>query len=633
MLDAMRRHAQSWGIKIAFGVIILVFVFYFGAGNLTKNRESVVAYVNDEPISAQTFIRSYEQGLEAVRRQNPGLSADDLQKAQFKKTVLAQMVNSKLVENWANQVGLALSPAELRFAIGNLPAFQNEQRAFDPALYRAALASSGQTPGQFESGFGQSIRNQQLETYLTLPARATEAQARDVFNYVNEKIRIDYIVCGSDEFMDKVQITDKDIADYYQANQAGFVQPARIKIQYALITPKDLGRYQTVQDQEIKDYFEAHADKFRQEEQVKARHILVKVAEDAPEAEVKQAEARIKKIQARLQMGDKFEETARKESQGPNADQGGELGWLGRGQTVKTFEDALFALAKGEVSQPVRTKFGFHLIQAEDRREAGLMGLDQVRDTIRELLAQERASEQINKLLDRAVDQLSAQVPLPKVLEDLNLPSKTSEFFTKDTIQQAFGMTKEAAETLFALPLNKSPDMPLAVEGGYILAQKVEENPEALASLEAMRPTIQTFLKKAGALKQAQAKAADALAKLSDPKTAETALKDLRKDLKTSDPFNRQGFIPNLGTNLKLATDAFNAKGKNWLGQTYETGTGFVLARLAERIPAPESDWNRDKESWLNLVENRQAQELFQAFIRQLSAQAKVEVVRPDMLD
>ncbi len=633
MLEAMRRHAQGWGIKIAFGVIILVFIFYFGAGNLSKNRDAVVAYVNDEPISSQAFIRAYEQGLEALRRQQPGVTADELQKAQFKKVVLNQLINSKLVENWATKAGLSLSPAELRYAIGNLPAFQNEQRAFDPALYKAALASSGQTPGQFEGGFGASIRNQQLETYITLPARPTEAQARDIFNFVNEKAKIDYLLFNADDFTDKVKVGDKEVEEYYKANQDRFTQPARIKIEYALLTPKDLGRYQNVQEQEIKDYFTANAEKYRQDEQARAQHILIKVAEDASDQDVKQAEAKIKKIQARLQMGEKFDDLAKKESQGPNAEQGGELGWLSRGQTVKPFEDALFGLKIGEVSQPVRTKFGFHLIRAEDRKEAGLMGYDQVKSTIRDLLAQERASDQINKLLDKAVDQLSASVPLPKIFEDLGLVSRKSEAFTKDTVQQAFGMTKEAAETLFALPLNKSPDMPLAVEGGYILAQKIEDTPESLASLESMRPTIQVFLKKAEALKLAQAKAAETLVRLSDPKTAEAALKDVRKDLKTSDPFTRQGFIPNLGTNLKLVTDAYNAKPNAWLAQPYEAGSGFVVARLAERIAPSDSDWSKDKESWLGLVENRQSQELFQAFIRQLIAQAKVEIVRPDMLD
>lgn len=633
MLDAMRRHAQSWGIKIAFGVIILVFIFYFGAGNLTRNKESVVAYVNDEPISAQAFIRAYEQSVEAVRRQQPGVTADQLREAKFKRTVLAQMVNSKLVENWAKKMGLTVSPAELRFAIGHMPAFQNEQKTFDPALYRAMLARSGQTPGQFESGFGTSILNQQLETYLTLPARPTEAQARDMFNYINEKARIEYLAFGTDQFADKVQISDKDVEEYYKANQASFIQPGRIKMEYALLTPKELARSQKVEEQEIKDNYAANPDKYTQEEQVRARHILVKLAEDAPDQEVRQAEARIKKLQARVQMGEKFEDLARKESQGPNAEEGGDLGWLGRGQTVKPFEDALFTLKKGEVSAPVRTRFGFHLIRVEDRKDAGLMTFEEVRPVIRDMLASEKAADQINKLLDKAVDLLSAQVPLPKVLEELGLVSKTSEPFTKETIQQAFGMTKEAAETLFALPVGKSSDMPLAVEGGYILAQKVEDTPEALASLEAMRPSILTLLKKIGAMKLAQAKAAEALAKLRDPKTQEAALKDLRKDLKTSEPFSRQGFIASLGTNAKLAADTFNSKGQDWLPQVYETGSSFVVARLSERIAALDKDWAKEKESWMDLVQGRQAQELFQGFVRELSARAKVEVVRPDMLD
>jgi len=633
MMDILRQNAQSWGIKIAFGIIIAVFIFAFGAGGFNGNTDPVIAYVNDQPVPTQEFMQVYRETAEALRTQNPNVDSDQLQSPEFRKAVLEQLVSQKLLEAEAEKLGLAVSNSELSYSISQIPAFADKDGKFDMNIYQAFLQSRQMSAATFENSMRNSALIQKLQEYVTLPVKPSEADARALFDSASEKVQIDYYYVPGADFVKNIKVSDKEIEDFYKANPDKFTIPGRSVVKYIAFTPEELSINETVTPEEIAAYYEANRETFQQEEQVNARHILIAVDENAADKEVAAAEKKIKKVLAKAKSGQDFAKLAKKYSEGPSAPKGGELGWFSHGAMVKPFEDAAFALKKGEVSKPVRTRFGWHLIKIEDVRKAGQKELDQVKDEISGMIAQEKAADSITDKLDHAIDLLASGMKIDKVSEELGIAFKKSERATVQNLSRAFGMTESAAKTIIDLPKDTATEMPIAIDGGYILVEKETDVPPSLSPLKDQKQDIESFLSQQRAMQMAKIKAMAIMAQLADSKTAAKTLKSIKKDLKTSEPFGRDGFVPGLGMNPKLAQAAFAGKKDQWLPEAFELPGGFIVARVDDRIPPKEEAWAAQKDMVMDAIFQQRSNEVFNAFLTELRSKAKVEYVRKDLLN
>ncbi|WP_432738399.1 peptidylprolyl isomerase [Maridesulfovibrio sp. FT414] len=633
MMDILRQNAQNWGIKILFAIIIIVFVFAFGMSGFNGNTDPVIAYVNDDPIPTQEFIQVYRETAEAMRAQNPGIDADQLQSPEFKKAVLGQMVSQKLLEAEARKLGIAVSNSELSYSISTIPAFAGEDGKFDIARYNNFLRSRQMSAATFENDIRNSSLIQKLQQYVTLPVKPTEKEARELFDTASEKVQIDYFYVSGADFVDMVKISDAQVDEFYKANPDKFTVPARAVIKYISFTPEEMSAYEEVTPEETKSYYEAHKDNYKQEEQVKARHILIMVDENASDADVAKAEKEIKKILAKAKSGEDFAKLAEKYSEGPSGPKGGELGWFGRGAMVKPFEEAAFALKKGQISEPVRTRFGWHIIKVDDIREAGQKDFEQVKAEIRTAIAEEKASGSIGDKLDHAVDLGASGMKMDKLADEIAVAVKKSEQATLQNLTRAFGMTEGAAKTIIDLPKGSLTDMPIAVDGGYILAEKIEDIPATVSPLADVKEDIRNFLNQKQAMTLAQAKALALATQLANKATEADAMKVVKKDLKTSEPFGRDGFVPGLGMNQRLAEAAFAAEKDQWLAQPFELPGGFIVARLDDRLPPNEEAWAAQKDMIMNALQQQRANELFSSFLGELRSKAKIDIVRPDILN
>ncbi|MDK2956315.1 MAG: peptidyl-prolyl cis-trans isomerase [Desulfovibrionales bacterium] len=630
MLDLMRKHASGWLVKIIFGLIIIVFVAW--GVNFTAKNDNVVAYVNEEPITVREFGHAYDQSLRRLKAQSPQVTSEDLKKAQFKQAVLARLINTRLMEQQAQSLGLDVSATEIRQVIQSIPAFQNEDRRFDFDRYKAVLAQEGQSAPQFENSMRQDYVVQRLMSYLGLPGIATDAQARNLYDYLLQKAVVEYVLFDAKEFLDKTAVKDEEITEFYQNNQELFVKPAQIQINYLSFTPEDLASSETIPDEDIKAYYETHQAQFTHPESVKVRHILIAVDEDASPQDVQKAKEKAEKLLARLKIGADFAKIAEKNSDGPSAERGGEIGWMTRGQMVKPFEDAAFELQPGQISDPVRTRFGWHLIKIEEHEPEGVSPLEKVRNEIRDILAEEQASDRVTALLDKAMEQASAGAKLEDIAKNLDLRVKQSDLADLQTLRNAFGMTEEAAQTLFNRPVGMIADTPLAIEDGYLLAEKITENPESVQPLADVRGAVEKRLQtdKAQALALEQARAA--LKRLQDPAQAPKELKALSAKIQTSEPFGRKGFIPGLGASPLLAGEAFDAKVGAWLPEAYEMNSGAVIAKLDRMVPASAEDWDAQKERWTDTLSDQMQREVVAAFLTEVRDKSDIQVVQPDML-
>lgn len=635
MLESLRQNAQSWGIKVAFGIIIIVFIFYFGMGNFTDKKEPVVAYVDGQVISAREFQKAYEDTVTNMRRQNPGLSAEELNTPQLKQAILGQLVNTKLLLAAASKMGVTVSPAELRSIISSIPTFQGQNGAFDPAVYKNALAQNHTTAARFEEELKSNQVMQKLQAYTAISTMLTEPEAKAMFQWAREMVRMDYVTFSAKSFLDQVKPTDEQLAAHYETAKDRFKEPARIRLEYLPITVGELAAAQKVTDEDVKAYYDKRTDEFVHPEQLHARHILVQVAQDAPKDVQDKAEAAIRSIHAEVKKGD-FAAVAKKRSQDPGtAPNGGDLPWFSRGMMVKPFEDAVFALKPGQISEPVRTQYGWHVIKLEASRPAGKVPFDDVKGQIKRRLAEEKASEKVNEILDQSMDQIAAGVKLEKIAQGLGLATKKSELLDAASVQRGFGLKKEAVDTLLALADGASAKTPLAMEDnkGYLLAEKLEGAPESVLPLDKVKDKVAAEFKAQEARKLAMNKAQEVLAKLKDPAARDQALAGLKGELKTTKAMDRQAAVVEAGGNPQLLMAVFSAADNNWLAQPFETPEGVVLARLAERIPASEENWEKEKRFWTTQGAATFRQDLFNALLQNLRAGAKIEIVRQDLVN
>jgi peptidyl-prolyl cis-trans isomerase D len=628
MLDSMRKNAQSWMIKALFAIIVLVFVFW-GVGGFQGKEKRILATVNEQEIASKEFFRYYERQLDSLRQRSPNVDTEQLKQMDFKRQLFESMVNNLLLEQKAAELGVFVSVDELRSVIRTMQAFQTANGTFDRETYNALLRQNNLSPAQFEGLLRQDILRQKLRSYILEPAKVSESEARDLFGYVQEKASLEYLEFSWREYVDQVQVSDEEVAGYFEEHKEQFRVPPKIAVDYLLITPKALAEHQEVTAEEVEAYYARNKQLYSQQEQVKARHILIEVEEAAPESEVTAAKQKIEHLAERIAEGEDFAGLARQESEGPSSSQGGQLGWFGRESMVEPFSEAAFALDVGQVSQPVRTRFGFHLIKVEDRREPGIKPLKDVRAQVEEQLAQDMASDRLENTLDTALEALLGTGSLEKAAEAVPLSVQSSSLFTRQQGLGGISLEQEDLERLFSLKKGELTDTPLMLENGYLLARKTEEVPSQIRPLGEVRSQIEARLQKDKAMNLARKAAEKALSGL---KADRTELDSLGQTT-TSDPFSRRGPVPGLGENQDLVRDAFAVEEGSWLDTVYQTQDGYVLARLVRLTPPDESAWKEQKSFWVSNMSRTQSDMLMQAFVQGLRKQAEIEVLSPEVLE
>lgn len=631
MLDPIRQNARSWGIKIVFGIIILVFIFW-GVGSFRSQKSSVVGYVNDTPVSVTEYRQALERATEQLRSRFPDLNAEMLKQLGLRRQVFSQLVDAELVRQKAKDMGMSVSDEEVRDVIKTTPAFLSDSGGFDYELYRRLLRANGMTEAGYESAMRTEILLDKMRQMATLPAKASEQEARDHFAFARDTAVVSYALFPLEDFTAQVNPSEEEISGYYEQNKARFTVPAQARISYLLFSPEQMARPDQVSAEEVRQYYEAHADKFQRQEEVRASHILVKVAKDAPQEDVDTAKAKIEDIRKKITGGLSFADAAKKFSEGPSGPTGGDLGWFGRGRMVPAFEETAFTLKPGQVSAPVRTEFGWHIIKLEERREPGQIPLSEVESDIRAELARDKAASLVGDALDEATELAASGESLAEIAKSLHMTPRDSGMFSQASGPAGIGLDEEAKRVIFSLADGELTDTPVSSGNGYILAEKAGGQPERIKPLDEVRVQIETLLKRDKALELSKAKAQALAKQLADPSAREQAAANL-PDLKASDPFDRQGTVPGLGASQDLAKDAFAAKSGEWLPGAYSSPKGWYVAKLNKLIPASESDWRSQKDMWVAALTQTREQELYQAFIESLRSEAKIEIVNPQLLE
>ena len=387
MLQEIRERAQGW---VAWAIIILIsipFAFwgidsYFGGG-----AEPVVASVNGTEITEQAFNQNVNRTRMQLRDQlgeayDPALFSD----ARIRTEVLERMIRETLLLEDSEAMGLRTSDQAVRAAILGEPAFQRDG-AFSKTQYEQVLRLQGLTPSAYEASLRRQLLITQLPRAIRETAFVTDALAERSLSLVRQQRVLAYVSVPSVAFKERVQApSDAAIAAYYDEHPQQFATPEQVRVAYLLL---DADHRLSAPDQRLdeatlREQYELRRDEFTAPQERQVRHILLTLPDDADQATRAATRERLQAIQARLRDGEAFAEVAAEVSEDPgSADSGGGLGWISRGSLDPAFEQAVFALEPETLSEPVRSRFGYHLVEVLAVRGGEPQPFEAVQDELR----------------------------------------------------------------------------------------------------------------------------------------------------------------------------------------------------------------------------------------------------------
>lgn len=632
MLDGIRANAQSWGVKLAFGIIIIVFVFW-GIGAST-GPTGIVATVNGKNITELEFRRAYAQLEQNIKSSFPDMTPEMLQSLGLEQQVLQSLVVRKLIEAEAARTGIDVSPYDLRRAIEVLPYFQDKNGKFDADLYLSTLKDAGRSASQFEDDIRQDLLPQKFQTLMTAGAYASPETARRIFDYQQEQRKVNYVLFPAEKHRADAAPTDADIDKAYQERAQLYAVPPRIRLEYVALNPAEMGDASAITDEAVVAAYEARLAQFSLPERVRARHILITVPENAAPAEVKKAEDTVKAIEARIRGGEDFAAVARETGQDGTAADGGDLGWFARTQMVPQFADAAFALKPGEMSGPVRSPFGFHLIKVEEHQAAATRPLEDVKEELRAALATEEASQGLQDKADAVLATAMGGKSMADAAVSAGLTAKDTGLVTADELGKVLGLRASDVQTVMGTPAGGVVDTALAADGGLLVVRVAESLPQMTRPLDEVREELVATLTREKARKLAQDEAEQARKAFADGKPGG----ELAAEVVLSEPFGRQGYVPGLGMGMDLVQTVFALPAKTagngtWLDKAFTVDDGAVLVSLAEVTPPDDAVWQAASAMQEQQMRSDRASMMFQAYLFQLNKDAKIRILNTSLFD
>jgi peptidyl-prolyl cis-trans isomerase D len=518
MLQGIRDRAQSALMWVIVMLIIIPFALwgihqYFGGGG-----DVAVASVNGRDISLRQFQEVLHQ--QRSRLQNSlegGLDLDEAAERRLRQDTLDRLIEEEVLVQTVSSRGMGIGDTQLAASLHGLEPFQ-EQGRFSPERYERWLRTQGYVAAQFEHSFRRVLLTTQLQSGIAGSAFLTEAELRRLARLEAQKRSFAHLLVPAAPFRDPSAVTEEQVASFYREHADELVQPEQVRVQYLELTMDALAAGVSVPEDELRRRYDGHQASYGVPEQRRARHILLTVAEDAGADTVAAVTARARDLAERIRAGASFEDLARESSADPgSAQQGGDLGFFGRGTMVEPFEEAVFAMRVGEVSEPVRSPFGLHVIRLDEVRAAAVRPFEEVRQDILREVQRERAEpvffEQAERLTNLTYENPDSLEPAAHAL---GIEIRTSDLFGRSGGAGVAAEPKVVSAAFSDEVLQRAQNSePLELGGARVVVLRVEEHrPAAQRPLEAVRSEIVERLASRTAHEKAVAVAAELLERL-----------------------------------------------------------------------------------------------------------------------
>lgn len=626
VLSLMRRHAKSYLIKFMIALISIVFIFYFGYSFRAKEGTKV-AYVNGELITGLEYNKAYRESLKALQKRYKGVWDDSLIKRfNLKQKVLDGLINQKLIAQEAKKLGLDVNKKEIQRAILSYPAFLNNGK-FDERRYFALLRQNNMKPEDFESGIEQDLLEKKITQLLMSFLPITEKELREFYEYYNKKIKVSYVKFFSSSFKKDIKIEEEKLKEFFNKNKEDFRIPEKIKISFVEFDPEDFKKNITIPEDELRLYYEENIESFRVPKQIKARQIFLKV----PETTTKEQEEKIKEkalgIAKRAKSGEDFSMLAKKYSEGPSAKKGGDIGYFSKGEMEKTIEDIAFQMKPGEISDPIRSSIGYHIIKVEDIKKARTKEFKEVRSEILETLLKMKSIDEAHERALLFIDQMPYDVDLKNYAKSHELEVKSTDFFSKEEPIPFIGNDYRLKDTLFSMGVKDTTDV-IESNGKFYIIQVIDKKPSYLPKLSEVREAVESAYILHSAKERAKKKAREFLNKVRGGADWKKTAEEYRVRIKSTDFFSRNDppFLE-LGFNERVYGELFSLnKNTPYPEDVFEDGDDLLVVKWEGEKVIDEKEFEKEKKDYqLRLLLLKQGEAL-NGWIKSLRKSAEIKI-------
>ena len=614
------------GLLVFISITMLLYLIPQGGSNIT-GQPNILARVGDDNITIEDVARRAEEFQRSQGRQIPPAMMPQL--VDYMITDRAQLLQ-------AQRLGLRVSDAELKDELQHGPLstyiFPDGKFVGQEKYQNFVTQQLQSSVEHFEEQERNYILQRKLTALVTSNISVTPADIEREYQRQNLKVKLQYAVVSLADLSKQITVSEPEIKAYYQSHKSQYENsvPEKRKAKYAVIDVGKLAAGEQISPSELLSYYNQHKSEFQQQEEIKASHILIKT-EAGPDGKVsaaadaaarKKAEDILKKLRA----GANFEELAKKESDDKaSAINGGSLGFFQRGSMVPEFEKAAFSLNKGQISDLVKTQYGYHIIRVDDKHQAGMPSIEQVKEKIEPFLKQQKAQREAEALANSVQSEAGSQ-GLDAAAAKHALPVVTSDWFARGDSLPGLGAAPEFMQAVFSAQ-EKSPPQSVGTQLGYVVFQVTGVKPPATPTFAEIRSQVESQFKTekaAGMLEQKAAQISDRARALHDLKKA---AKEVGAEVKTSDWLGAQSQAPDLGNMGGPASVAFAMKPGEISAPLFQGRTAAVLM-VTDRQEAPAGDVVKTQDQirdQLLRTKRQEALELYLAgMVKRLEKEGKI---------
>ena len=618
MITLMRRYRKL--LQIGLLLVIAAFVLssiYIGSlsGSDGAPRADAVAVVNGESIPAERYQRRYEVYFGFYSQMNRGNFTPQLaEQMGLPQQVLDDVIREAAAVQRARAEGLVLSDEEFNAAVHAIPDFQDGGR-FSMPRYQAYLRQRGIDA---EADLRRQLTMRKLQRVITSGAKVSEAEVEQAFLAKRQEVRAAWALVNTGALAAAATADGDEVEAYLKDHAAEFQEPMRRRVQYVTIPPKDFRP--TVSDVDVEKYYTEHAREFESPHQVRAAHVLATVGQTGGSEAEDKAKARIADVIRRAKAGEEFGKLAAEVSEDPGSKaNGGDLGYVSKGEMVPQFEAAVFGLKKGELSpEPVRTQFGFHAIKVLDIREASRKPLKEVSAQIRGRLAADAAEAAAKAKADEVKPPLQTAADFMAEARKLGLTPVETTMAKMEAPPAAGVDTLE--ETAFRLTQG-GVSAPVQTPAGYVVMKALETIPAGVPPLAEIRDKVIAAVKRQKADAAGLARARQIA---SEAKTADLQVVARKMDATTGETarFSRAKPAERLPGDAQLAALQTPVGA---VSEPVKTPQGYFVVKTLERVAPPASALTAEREKVEGEVLSQKQSAVWEGWITGTMANAKIE--------
>jgi len=632
MLDRMRRH-RDW-LKWSLGLVCVAFVLFYipdflkGTGADAASTDTI-AKVEGHEITAGEFRRTYQAQLQAYRSAYGANMNDQLLKQLgIEQQILQQMVDERAALAEAERLGITVSDEEVRQRIFAMPAFQENGGFIGEQRYQQLLRMQRppMMPSEFETNVRRGLTVEKLRSSVTDWLSVPDKELEETYRRRNDKIKLAVVTFNADSFRGQATASDAEVTSYFDGHKDDFKIPEKRKIRYVLLDIEAIRAKVTVPQADIEKAYNSNIEQYTTPEQVRASHILLKT-EGKTDADVKaKAEAILKQAKAGADFADLAKKNSEDES---NAKNGGDLDYFGRGRMVPEFDQAVFAMQPGQISDLVKTQYGYHIIKLVDKKSAATRTLAEVRQQLTDQLAYERAQAQAAVLAEKLEKQVSKPADLDKVAKAEGLTVQESGFFAREEPILGLGPAPEATNKAFDM---KQGDVagPLRASRGFVFETLVAKQDPYVPKLDEVKDRVRDEVLKQKARDLSTQKAAELAAKLKAAPDFEKAAKAAGFEAKTTELIARDAPIPDLGAAPAVEDAAFKLP-VGAVSTAIATDNGTAIVKVLDKKEVTADEWSTAKDRFRDEQIAERRNRFFSAYMVKAKQKMKIDVNRESL--